>query len=63
MGLFWDLIQQSQIEEQNTKAESIEQRVLLLEEELKKTRELLQKTLTILEAQVGRDIDGDGRIG
>mgnify|MGYP000356747717 CR=1 FL=1 len=63
MGLFWDLIQQSQIEEQNTKAASIEQRVVFLEEELKKTRELLQKTLTILEAQVGKDIDGDGRIG
>jgi len=63
MGLFWDLIQQSQIEEQNEKAMSLEQRVVNLEEELKKTRVLLQKTLTILEKQVGRDIDGDGTIG
>ncbi|MDN3204110.1 hypothetical protein [Algoriphagus sediminis] len=63
MGLFWDLIQQSQIEEQNEKAISLEQRVVNLEEELKKTRVLLQKTLTILEQQVGRDIDGDGTIG
>jgi len=27
------------------------------------TRELLIKTLKILEEQSGRDIDGDGRIG
>lgn len=63
MGMFWDLIQQSEIEEQKDKAISLEQRVLYLEEELEKTRLLLIKTLHILEEQIGKDIDGDGKLG
>ncbi|SFT77566.1 hypothetical protein SAMN04489724_2155 [Algoriphagus locisalis] len=63
MGLFWDLIQQSQIQDHKSKAESLEVRVRNLEWELANTRELLIKTLKILEEQSGRDIDGDGRIG
>jgi hypothetical protein len=63
MGMFWDLIQQSEIEEQKDKAVSLEQRVLFLEEELEKTRLLLIKTLRILEEQIGKDIDGDGKLG
>ncbi|MEP0710912.1 hypothetical protein [Algoriphagus sp.] len=63
MGLFWDLIQQSQIQDHKSKAESLEVRVRNLEWELAQTRELLIKTLKILEEQSGKDIDGDGRIG
>jgi hypothetical protein len=63
MGMFWDLIQQGEIEEQKDKAVSLEQRVLFLEEELEKTRLLLIKTLRILEEQIGKDIDGDGKLG
>lgn len=63
MGMFWDLIQQSEIEEQKEKAVSLEQRVLYLEEELEKTRLLLVKTLHLLEEQIGKDIDGDGIVG
>ncbi|SIO01211.1 hypothetical protein [Algoriphagus halophilus] len=63
MGMFWDLIQQSEIEEQKEKAVSIEQRVLYLEEELEKTRLLLIKTLHLLEKELGKDIDGDGKVG
>ena len=63
MGMFWDLIQQSEIEEQKDKAVSLEQRVLFLEEELEKTRLLLIKTLRIMEEQIGKDIDGDGKLG
>ncbi|WP_373395711.1 hypothetical protein V8V91_14335 [Algoriphagus halophilus] len=61
--MFWDLIQQSEIEEQKEKAVSIEQRVLYLEEELEKTRLLLIKTLHLLEKELGKDIDGDGKVG
>jgi hypothetical protein len=61
--MFWDLIQQGEIEEQKDKAVSLEQRVLFLEEELEKTRLLLIKTLRILEEQIGKDIDGDGKLG
>lgn len=63
MGMFWDLIQQSEIEEQKEKAVSLEQRVLYLEEELEKTRLLLIKTLHLLEKEIGKDIDGDGKLG
>ncbi len=34
MGLFWDLIQQSELENQKGKAESLEERVAVLETEL-----------------------------
>ncbi|WP_422354112.1 hypothetical protein [Roseivirga pacifica] len=63
MGLFWDLIQQSQIQDQKSRAASLEDRVHFLEHELYKTRELLTKTLKVLEEHTGKDIDGDGYAG
>ena len=63
MGLFWNLLQQSQIQSQQDKANSIEERVFNLENELKQTKDLLQKTLEILENHLQRDIDGDGITG
>lgn len=63
MGLFWDLVQQSQIEDQKKKAATTEQRLAYVEEELHKTKLLLVKTLKILEEHSGKDIDGDGRLG
>lgn len=63
MGLFWDLIQQSQIQEQQSKATSLEMRVNYLERDLARTKELLARTLKVLEEHVGQDIDGDGRTG
>jgi len=63
MGLFWDLIQQSQISQQRDKSWSLERRVEGLERELDATRRLLQQLLSRLETQIGEDIDGDGRIG
>ena len=63
MGLFWDLVQQSQISDQPTKAESLEDRISQLELELASTKSLLNKTLRILEEVVGKDIDGDGITG
>ncbi len=63
MGLFWDLIQQSQISEQRNKAETLEQRVGLLEDELRHTRKVIFSLVSLLEKEYGKDIDGDGRIG
>jgi hypothetical protein len=63
MGLFWNLIQQSQISDQKGRAETLEARVAYLEYELQKTKSLLINTLKILEEQSGKDIDGDGKIG
>ncbi len=63
MGLFWDLIQQSELDEQKGKADSLEERVAELESELSKTKALLLKTLKVLEARSGTDINEDGLIG
>ena len=63
MGLFWDLVQQSQIEDQQKEAASLDERVQNLEQELNKTKDLLIKTLHALEKSMNSDIDGDGRVG
>ena len=63
MGLFWDLIQQSELDEQKGKADSLEERVTKLETELSNTKSLLLKTLRLLEERSGQDIDNDGKIG
>jgi len=63
MGLFWNLIQQSQISEQNKSTATLEQRVFYLEQELVKTQKLLGDTLSVLEEHTGKDIDKDGRVG
>ena len=63
MGLFWDLIQQGQISDQKYRAESLEQRVSRLEDQLEKQQELILSLLQILEENLQVDIDGDGQIG
>jgi len=63
MGIFWELLQQDEIEKQQKQADSIEDRVELLEKELKNTKELLKKTLVALENHLAKDIDGDGKTG
>ena len=63
MGLFWDLMQQSQITEQRGRANSLEGRVSQLETELHETRQLVHRLVSVLEKEYGKDIDGDGRVG
>jgi chaperonin cofactor prefoldin len=63
MGLLWNLIQHSQISQAHGKADSLERRVALLEEQSKRTNESLVNLLKALEKRFGDDLDGDGRIG
>lgn len=63
MGIFWDLLQQNELEKQQKQADNVEERVELLETELQKTKLLLRKTLEALEVHIGKDIDGDGLTG
>jgi hypothetical protein len=63
MGLFWDLIQQSEIYDQQKKAETLEERVIFLENELRNTREIIDNLLKLLEEKFGHDLDGDGKVG
>lgn len=63
MGLFWDLIQQSQISAQHSKATNLEDRVTRLEGELNQAKQTIHDLLKILEKNFGEDIDKDGEIG
>ncbi|MCH8880502.1 MAG: hypothetical protein IID34_11540 [Planctomycetes bacterium] len=63
MGLFWDLMQQSQISKQRETAATLDARVERLEHDLRHTRELLHRLVVVLERQSGQDIDQDGKIG
>ena len=63
MGLFWNLIQQSQISEQRDFSSTLEQRVKYLENALSQTQKMLHDLVIILEKEYGKDIDGDGRVG
>ena len=63
MGLFWDLLQQSQISDQKSTARSLEQRVAALEANLYETQRLQRHLLEILERHFNADLDGDGKIG
>jgi hypothetical protein len=63
MGIFWDLLQQDELDKQQAQADSVEDRVAILETELENTRILLRKTLEALETHLNRDIDGDGITG
>lgn len=63
MGLFWNLIQQSQISDQRDRTSSIEQRVQYLENAIFQTQKTLHDLVVILEKEYGKDIDGDGCVG
>lgn len=63
MGIFWDIMQQDELDKQEKKAQNLEERVEQLEADLATTRELLRKTLVALERHLSRDIDGDGVTG
>jgi hypothetical protein len=62
MGFLWDLVQHSQIREQGERTGSLESRVEALEAELRQTRQVLAQALERLEARLGDDFDGDGKV-
>jgi hypothetical protein len=63
MGLFWDLIQQSQISNQQSATGSLEARVARLENQLREIQQVQLSLLKTLEKNFGRDLDGDGQVG
>jgi hypothetical protein len=62
MGLFWDLIQQSQISATQNTAADLQQRITRLELELDRTRRMLHDLVVLLEKHFGQDFNRDGRI-
>ena len=63
MGLFWDLIQQSQISNQQSASDSLEERVTRLENQHREMQQQQLSLLKTLEKNFGRDLDGDGQVG
>ena len=63
MGLFWNILQQSQLGHHSEQMGGLEDRVAVLEDELKRTQQALRETLQLLEEMSNRDLDGDGIIG
>ncbi len=63
MGLFWDLLQQSQIERQADRAEDLSDRISNVEIGLRETRKLLREVIARLEKHVQADLNEDGQIG
>ena len=63
MGLLWEIVQTGLMYGQKQKADTIEDRVLILEDRLTATQDTLRKLVKKLEEMQGVDIDGDGKIG
>jgi hypothetical protein len=63
MGFLWDLIQQSQISSTQERHSSLEQRVAMLESELRRTQSVLHTLIERLEERLQSDLDQDGRVG
>jgi len=63
MGLFWDLLQQRQIDEHGDRSASLEARVTQLSADLRRTQQLLFEVIQRLETHLGTDLNQDGRVG
>ena len=63
MGFLWDLVQHSQIQEQGERTGTLEARVKRLEDEFSQTRQALAEAFKRIEARLGDDVDGDGKVG
>jgi hypothetical protein len=63
MGLFWNLLQQSQIHDQQEVAGDLKARVVHLEQQLHNTNKIINSLISLLEEKFGEDLDGDGKIG
>ena len=62
MGLFWDLLQQGQIADQEERAATLEGRVAILEAQIRGTNKLLRTVIQRLEEHLRVDLDRDGKV-
>jgi hypothetical protein len=61
--MFWDLIQQMQIDRTERHAMAVDERLAALERQVDRNNEVLVEVIKYLEKRDGRDLDGDGEIG
>lgn len=63
MGLLWEIVQTGLMYGQHRKADTIEDRVQILEQRLDATQNTMRSLVKKLEEMQGADIDGDGIVG
>jgi uncharacterized Rmd1/YagE family protein len=63
MGLLWEIVQTGLMYGQKRQANTIEDRVQILEDRLNATQNTLRTLVKKLEEMQGTDINGDGKIG
>jgi uncharacterized Rmd1/YagE family protein len=63
MGLLWEIVQTGLMYGQKRKADTIDDRVQILEDRLTATQNTLRTLVKKLEEMQGADIDGDGKVG
>jgi hypothetical protein len=63
MGILWEILQSGFIYGQKRKSDSIDDRVLFLEDQLEKTQATLRALVIKIEEIHGLDVDGDGKVG
>jgi uncharacterized coiled-coil protein SlyX len=63
MGVLWEVVQTGLMYGQQRKADSLEDRVRALEDQLQRTQDTLRALVKKLEELHGIDIDRDGRVG
>ena len=63
MGLLWEIVQTGLMYGQKRKADTIEDKVQILEDRLTATQNTIRSLVKKLEEMQGVDIDGDGKAG
>jgi uncharacterized Rmd1/YagE family protein len=63
MGILWEIVQTGLMYGQKRKADTIEDRVQIIEDRLTATQNTLCSLVKKLEEMQGADIDGDGKVG
>ncbi len=63
MGLLWEIVQTGLMYGQKRKADTIDDRVQILEDRLTATQNTMRSLVKKLEEMQGVDIDGDGKVG
>ena len=63
MGLLWEIVQTGLMYGQKRKADTIDDKVQILEDRLTATQNTLRTLVKKLEEMQGVDIDGDGKVG
>ncbi len=63
MGILWEIVQSGFIYGQKRKSDTIDDRVLFLEQQLSATQKTMRDLVAKLEEILKTDVDGNGRVG